>query len=241
MKSDRRYSVICSLSAAFLMLLFVFTACEKDDTSGYYEGTGSEEDPFLIETPEQLYNVRNNPDKHFRQIADVNLINYAEGAGWTPIGDKENRFTGTYRGDGYKIVNLSIDRPDENYVGGLAGVNEGDITNTYAATEVTAQLYLGGLIGENRKIVKKSYAVGEVSPEGVYVGYIGGLIGGCDGVVTDNYFDKNTTDQDDDEGKGVPKSTLEMQQESTYVNWDFDNIWAIDEIHMSYPYLQWEE
>jgi len=30
-----------------------------------------------------------------------------------------------------------------------------------------------------------------------------------------------------------------MEQQATFVNWDFDNIWGIDE-GVTYPFLQWQ-
>ncbi|MBS3742603.1 MAG: hypothetical protein KGY74_10825, partial [Candidatus Cloacimonetes bacterium] len=37
--------------------------------------------------------------------------------GWNPIGDGPNGFTGLYNGKGYKISNVYINRPDEDFVG----------------------------------------------------------------------------------------------------------------------------
>lgn len=49
-------------------------------------------------------------------------------------------------------------------------------------------------------------------------------------------YERNKTGQID-MGKGVPKTTPEMTQQSTSeLEWDFDSIWGIDE-GSSYPYL----
>ena len=54
-------------------------------------GTGSESDPYIIETAEQLNEVRNYLDgNHFRLNADIDLTDYlttnSAESGWEPIG-----------------------------------------------------------------------------------------------------------------------------------------------------------
>ncbi|MFO8234865.1 MAG: hypothetical protein R6U04_05640 [Bacteroidales bacterium] len=66
--------------------------------------------------------------------------------------------------------------------------------------------------------------MGEVSPEGIAVGHISGFVGDCEDEVNESYYDKETNGQNDDEGKEIPKTILEMQQKCTYENWDFDEI-----------------
>lgn len=80
-------------------------------------GTGTPSDPYLIATPEHLNHVRKLADRHFRQIADIDLSGYAAGMGWDPIGEDGSCFSGSYDGNGYTISSLSIDRPGESNVG----------------------------------------------------------------------------------------------------------------------------
>lgn len=62
------------------------------------------------------------------------------------------------------------------------------------------------------------------------------------GTITSSYYDKvvigNTST-----AYGEPKSTIAMKMEATYKNWDFENIWGLDEseenpINDGYPYLR---
>ncbi|MBD5227821.1 MAG: BACON domain-containing protein [Bacteroidales bacterium] len=74
-------------------------------------GKGTNEDPFLVATPEQLDNVRSVPWASFRQIADIDLadiINKNYGS-WQPI----LNFNGVYDGGGYAISNLTISTEKE--------------------------------------------------------------------------------------------------------------------------------
>lgn len=87
-------------------------------------GTGTELDPYLVGTPAQLDDVRNYPDKFFKQTADIDLVSFAN---WVPIGfvlfNEEYEvisnitFSGGYDGNSYKISNLTIDRPNGSPVG----------------------------------------------------------------------------------------------------------------------------
>ena len=82
-------------------------------------------------------------------------------------------------------------------------------------------------------MVSNTYSIGEViGPIG-----IGGLIGAFTGEeVSKSYYDINTSGRSDTI-QGTPKTTAEMMQQATFVNWDFNTIWAIDE-GISYPHLR---
>jgi hypothetical protein len=111
---------------------------------------------------------------------------------------------------------------------------KGSVSKSYATGSVSGKSSIGGLVGSNEDgNVSNSYATGSVS--GV-LWSIGGLVGyNAGGSVTTSYYDKNTTGQSDT-GKGTPKTTAEMKQQATFVDWDFDTIWQIDE-GVSYPTL----
>ena len=79
-------------------------------------GSGTEEDPYQVSTPEQLNEVRNNLDKYFIQINDIDMseatseggIYWNDGKGWEPIGgyNGQSKFEGEYDGGGYSIQGL---------------------------------------------------------------------------------------------------------------------------------------
>lgn len=128
-------------------------------------------------------------------------------------------------------------------VGGFVGylVNSGNVANSYAKGAVNGSERVGGFIGQSvtstGKHITNCYSIGTV------VGNSG--LGGFAGVVSiDNieasFYDMNTSGLSNDIGRGTPKSTTEMMQESTYVGWDFDMVWSINQ-GTSYPYLQWED
>jgi hypothetical protein len=151
-------------------------------------GTGTQADPYLVETPAQLNGVRHNLDKHFRQIADIDLSGYNSGAGWIPIGDEANPFTGIFDGNGYKTKNLAIHRPDIYYVAlGLFGrTDKSTIKNVdLVMIEITGKSHVGGLVGFNNSeaAIINCSTTGNVSGEDG----TGGLVGVNWGTITNSY------------------------------------------------------
>ncbi|RKY67947.1 MAG: hypothetical protein DRQ24_12295, partial [Candidatus Latescibacterota bacterium] len=216
-----------------------------------------------------------------------------EGTGFDPIGDSTVKFTGNFDGWGYKITDLFINRPTEDYVGlfgyivggeiknvgvedvditgssvvgGLVGNSEsgttiissystgsviggvncgglvsqnsisGTINNSYSTASATGGWMLGGLVGNNvlEATIINSYSTGAVSGDGM----LGGLVGSNNATITNSYYDTNTSGQSDT-GKGDPKTTAEMKQQTEFVDWDFVTNWSIEET-ITYPFLKWE-
>jgi len=162
------------------------------------------------------------------------------------------------------LVNVSI-HGNGGAVGGLAGVNGGTISNSYASGNVSGVYYVGGLAGDNLAgTITNCYAISTVTGNSDAIGglvgmnynggtitnsystgsvtggsYVGGLLGeNVGGVITDSYWDTETSGQPTSAG-GAGKTTAEMKQQTTFVDWDFVNIWAIEE-GVSYPYFLWQ-
>lgn len=122
-------------------------------------------------------------------------------------------------------------------VGGLVGDSRQTITDSYASGSVSGSSGVGGLVGLLEGTVSNSYASGSVSGTNLLGGLVGQLYG--EGVVSNSYYDAETTGQSDT-GKGVPKTTAEMVDQNIYSGWDFGSVWTIDTDPASYPYLQWQ-
>ena len=144
-----------------------------------------------------------------------------EGKGWQPIGTLLYPFTGSLNGQGYEIRDLFIDRPDESdvglfgvvdevgvienvgvvngnvtgqdNVGGLAGKNEGTVSNSYSSGNVTGNLNVGGLVGYNfYGTVTDSYSTGSVTGQN----NVGGLVGWNRGTMSNSYSTGSVTGDD---------------------------------------------
>ena len=120
--------------------------------------------------------------------------------------------------------------------GGLVGVNNrtntnpisrGTIEASYATGDVTGALELGGLVGSNGGTIIASYSIGRVSKTGTG-SHVGGLIGRHDqGIVTNSYYDRETSGQSDSgANRGVGKTTAELTSPTDYngiyQNWNLD-------------------
>ncbi|WP_405131416.1 S-layer homology domain-containing protein [Paenibacillus sp. FSL H8-0317] len=128
-----------------------------------------------------------------------------------------------------------------NNVGGLVGSKGGgEIKNSYARVNVTGNSNVGGLVGGNEgEGIDNSYAAGTVNSSD---NQVGGLVGSVSsvfgGIPTNSFYDMDTTGQVDT-GKGTGLSTADMKLQSSYTDWDFENIWTIHPSQNNgYPYLQ---
>ena len=146
----------------------------------------------------------------------------------------------------------------KNYIaGGLVGeAIYSAIMNCYARGNVIGTTGVGGLVGYFSgsgvcvgKIVMNSYSSGTAIGKGT-AEY--GAFNGRSGVfyVGTNYYDATRAATPSGYGtSGSPmglaesfpqgRSIVEMMQRRTFVGWDFDNVWKIDE-YMSYPYFEWD-
>jgi hypothetical protein len=112
-----------------LFVLFVLCFFSLPAHAQYNGGTGTENDPYLIHTAEQMLNIGAEPDdwnKHFRLTADVNMSEYA-GAEHNIIGTTAfESFSGVFDGNGHEISNFSLTSTHQWYTG-LFGYVTGQI------------------------------------------------------------------------------------------------------------------
>lgn len=138
-------------------------------------------------------------------------------------------------------------------VGGFVGenINTGTILNCYSRGAVTAtgsgHVYLGGFVGSNnfQGEITNCYATGFVSAPNTSFTDLGGFVGdnntsapqNYQGIITDCYWDSSTSGMSSSDG-GSGESTSNMKLQSTFTNWNFNNIWTINgSFNNGYPYL----
>ncbi|MGM0951794.1 MAG: GLUG motif-containing protein [Pseudomonadota bacterium] len=133
-------------------------------------------------------------------------------AGWDPVGDSDYEFRGIFDGQGHTIIDLTIDRPSEDFiglfgytgsgeirgiglmggsvtghkaVGGVVGFHHGVITDAYATGNVSGSQDVGGLVGLSRGVITNAYTTGVVTGSSMNVG---GLVGDYgSGTITDAF------------------------------------------------------
>ena len=78
------------------------------------KGEGTSENPYVITSPNELDEIRNNLSGYYILGNDIDLSSISE---WTPIGTEEEPFKGTLDGQGYSINNLTITSDNLDVVG----------------------------------------------------------------------------------------------------------------------------
>jgi hypothetical protein len=131
--------------------------------------------------------------------------------------------------------------------GGLIGVmsNPLTISNSYATNNVTVgdsstYIYGGGLIGAGGGIatITNSYATGNVT---VNYGHAGGISGNTPSASAKNTYrlSSQVITGSTVNSFGTPLTKEQMQRKTSFVGWDFDNVWAISEsFNGGLPYLR---
>jgi len=147
-------------------------------------------------------------------------------ANFSPIGpSRMDFFTGTFDGGNYEISDLTINRPDTDFIGlfgvtgagseianvklvdvnitgdhetaGLVGESNGPITNSSVTGSVTGESSVGGLAGYSEGAITSSSASGSVTGFEAYSYSIGGLVGyDYGGAITNSYATGSVTGTD---------------------------------------------
>jgi len=162
-----------------LAVLTIFSICLPAQGQPW-DGNGIEGDPYLIYDANDMQAIGADPnywDAHFELINDVNLAEFT-GTEFNLIGNDSNAFTGVFDGDGFIILNLTVDHNDtaHNFLG-LFGYNEGSIINVSVKNcnirGAFSSEYVGGISGINNGLVSNCYVSGSIRGGA----QIGGLVG----------------------------------------------------------------
>ena len=157
-----------------------------------FEGSGTEADPYLISTKEELLEmvaVSSYYDKYFQLVDDIDLAGETfsraviapngTGAGTSFSGTP---FTGEFDGNGYVIRNVSISTSVANECFlGLFGKLDGaqvmrlGVENISITDSSNTSRYIGGVCGQNRDTTISECYVDTISIQGG--SYIGGFCG----------------------------------------------------------------
>lgn len=183
------------LAIACLFALTTMASWDGTTASTWTTGDGTEAEPYLIENENQLAYLAqqvnsgtNYSGVYFKQTADLDLggIQNADGTWstaskqWVPIGNKSNKFSGTFDGNGYVISNLYYNNNTTEYVG-LFGVINGSLKNiTLASGFVYGYQYASGICGYTTGSAKvtccanNATVYGKMERNGGVVAYIEG-------------------------------------------------------------------
>lgn len=114
-------------------------------------GNGSVNDPFIINTIEDLKKIGEKGGKYlglsYALGRDINMYEYLLTNTWTPIGTEEEPFTGTFDGRNHSINNLYI----ENEYSGLFGYIDGATINNITLWGTNIYGMQAGALASNSK------------------------------------------------------------------------------------------
>ena len=175
-----------------------FTRWMKSDMGkdiDFEGGSGTEDDPYLIEDLEQLQAVRNDLSAHYELINDINASEtegWNAGEGFRIIG-KDEPFKGTFDGRDNKIEGLYIHRRSLGYSEdvGLFGIigEKGKVRNVILKdVNVKGGPFVGALAGRNCGSITYSYATGYIRASSGTFTFAGGLAGSNSGMVSNSRF-----------------------------------------------------
>ncbi len=167
--------------------------------NGFENGSGTENEPYIIKTPEQLaylaYSVNSGityEGKYIKLANDVCLnwenwdtTNFPENI-WTAIGTPSNKFQGAFDGDGHEISGIYTESTGPDYQG-LFGYSGGTIKNVGVVDSVImGSVCIGGVVGHNYGTVENCYFTGIIFGVGTYPGTdnVGGIVGDNGGTIT---------------------------------------------------------
>ncbi len=152
-------------------------------------GDGTVESPYLIGTLDDLIAFRDKVNSG-ETTACATLTSDIVAGQWTPIGTAENKYAGTFDGNGKTITGIKGAGSNTSVWGLFAYTNGGEIKNLTVSTGTDAAVSIGhqaallvGIASNDTKITKCA-GYGDVSGWG----YIGGITYDGDCVVTDCYY-----------------------------------------------------
>ncbi|WP_255191030.1 CARDB domain-containing protein [Natronobeatus ordinarius] len=136
------------------------------------DGDGTEDDPYVITTVEELQAMNQDLEAHYVLGNDIDASEtdrWNAGAGFEPIGDGEygdrtrTPFSGTFDGQGHTITDLAIDRPGESHVAPF-GENDGTIKNVrFENVDVfSSDRNVAGAVADNHGTIKSVSVTGSV-------------------------------------------------------------------------------
>ena len=142
---------------------------EYSDILNNTDGDGTSSNPYVVTTLDELQAVQSDLSADYVLGNDIDASEtemWNSGAGFTPIGNYEDPFSGSFDGQGYTVDGLYINRPNTNYVGLFGGTDSSDIFNIGVTnSNVTGNTNVGGLVGQNKGYsdITKSYSRGTVT------------------------------------------------------------------------------
>ncbi len=144
--------------------------------------------------------------------------------------------------ESFATGDLIGDDDEHVQIGGLVGVvgDDAAVVASYATGDLMVTGHdIGGLVGRHAGSIVDAYSTGYVGGGDASVGgFVGNAVSGG---VTWSYWDEDTSEKSSS-SNGQPLSTDAFDDEESFEDWDFDDVWVIDEAPdgETRPVLQWQ-
>lgn len=117
----------------------------------FSSGIGISTDPFIVDSVQSFNFIRYNLTAHYKLSTDIDFTNKTI----QTIGSEQEKFTGSFDGNGKMLYNISISGSAENssifnYVGSLGVIKNVIIKNI----SITDGSNVGGIVGKNEGIIQ---------------------------------------------------------------------------------------
>ena len=156
-------------------------------------GEGTATDPYEISNASELQSMRGNLSANYTLMGTIEAANtsaWNDGAGFEPIGNDSEPFTGTFDGNEQTIRALAINRTTDDPVGLFGATDEATIervglvdVDIVGNASAGSTIFVGGLVGNMSGTVDTTFVNGSVDGSDT----VGGLVGNLNGTVTDSY------------------------------------------------------
>lgn len=227
----------------------------NDEFSGSLDGDGYFIDGLYINYPTitrvGLFGFTKKAVIKNLSITNGFVVGYSSTAGIVGHGIDTNIYSSSFEGrvqgkiltsgiiaygvDSSVYNSCSAGKVNSDVMGAAGLVSWGEnviIENSYSTADIlTTGKGAAGLVAyANDMCIITSYASGRVTGQEDIAGLVANSC--ISTIVESSFYDSDVSGQNDI-GKGIPKSTFEMNEQDTFRGWDFDNIWYMDK----YPKL----
>ena len=194
---------------AVLLAVPAEAAWSGSSASGYAGGSGTQDDPYLISTPEQLARFRDEVNDGNTTIC-ASLTNNVDMGDipWDPIGLSASGYNGTFNGNGYAVRHLNISCGSSGtssggytlygvgffgIVGSSGVVRHVNVDGSFSM-ESSGWFDIGCIAGGNLGVIEECFATVDFSRFNLAVDYtgsghtnFGGLVGVNSGTIRNCY------------------------------------------------------
>lgn len=174
---DATYAVVDGLNSQSGYLTGEWTLFNTGDDADHAYVIGSK---ALFDLFSRRVNAGNSyAGKYFKLGANLTYNKYYANI-FTPIGTKDNPFSGTFDGDGKTISGINISLGTTDYVGLFGCASGATIKNlTVANSTISGQKFVGAILGsshtDNNATIENCLVTSDVTVSGTE--YVGGIVG----------------------------------------------------------------